>query len=137
MLGGVEASPDRQRAAVELLQANGVDLALLFGSRARGTARSDSDWDVGVIAPRGLDLLRLSAELGHALGGKVDLVDLRRAPPLLAYSALVDGQAWVDRTGSERARFGSLALRRYWDNSKLRRAQEESLRQFVVGRPSR
>jgi predicted nucleotidyltransferase len=61
-----------------------VKLALLFGSRARGTARADSDVDVAVLAPRA-DLLDLARELQAAVGATVDVVSLQEASvPLLA-----------------------------------------------------
>lgn len=66
------------------------------------------------------------------LAGRVDLVDPRRASPLLGPRAVMQGRLLEDRTGSEFARFASLALRKYWDTAKLRRAQEESLLTFVA-----
>jgi predicted nucleotidyltransferase len=60
-----------------------VKLALLFGSRARGTAGPASDVDVAVLAP-GVDLLDLAAVLRQATGRDVDLVALEDATiPLL------------------------------------------------------
>jgi uncharacterized protein len=52
-----------------------VRLALLFGSRARGVHRPDSDVDIAVVAP-GVDPAELSAELSTALGLEVDVVVL-------------------------------------------------------------
>lgn len=61
-----------------------VRLALVFGSRARGTATPTSDVDVAVRAP-GIDLLGLAADLSRATGLEVDVVDLEDAGvPLLA-----------------------------------------------------
>ena len=61
-----------------------VRLALVFGSRVRGTATPTSDVDVAVGAP-GVDLLDLAAELSRATGLEVDVVDLEHAGvPLLA-----------------------------------------------------
>jgi predicted nucleotidyltransferase len=52
-----------------------VRLALLFGSRARGRARPDSDADVAVLG-KSLDLLRLASDLSDAAGVEVDVVSL-------------------------------------------------------------
>ena len=61
-----------------------VRLAIVFGSRARGTATPSSDVDVGVHAPD-VDLLRLAADLSRATGHEVDVVALEDAGvPLLA-----------------------------------------------------
>lgn len=52
-----------------------VRLALLFGSRARGRARPDSDADVAVLG-KDLDLLELAADLSDAARVEVDVVSL-------------------------------------------------------------
>ncbi len=67
-----------------------VQLALLFGSRARDCARPGSDVDVAVEAP-GVDLWTLAADLSQAAGLEVDTVDLREAGYPLLKSVLRDG----------------------------------------------
>jgi predicted nucleotidyltransferase len=76
--------PPRERAHVEV--------ALLFGSRARGDHRSDSDVDVAVLGE--VDRLALAAELSRATGHPVEVVNLASAGyPLL--SALVEDATLV------------------------------------------
>lgn len=53
----------------------GVRLALLFGSRARGRAREGSDADVAVLG-KDLDVLELAADLSAAAKVEVDVVSL-------------------------------------------------------------
>jgi predicted nucleotidyltransferase len=53
-----------------------IRLALLFGSRARGRARPDSDADVAVLGVRGLGLLELAADLSAAARVEVDVLSL-------------------------------------------------------------
>jgi uncharacterized protein len=61
-----------------------VRLALVFGSRARGTATPVSDVDVAVRAP-GVDLLELAADLSRVTGHEVDVLPIDDAGiPLLA-----------------------------------------------------
>jgi predicted nucleotidyltransferase len=62
-------------------------VAVLFGSRAAGTARDSSDFDIGIL-PRepGLSLrdeLGLAATLSSVVAGEVDLVRLDGDDPLL------------------------------------------------------
>lgn len=60
-----------------------VQLALLFGSAARGRDLPDSDLDVAILG-RNLDLPTLAADLSQAAGREVDVVDLAQAGyPLL------------------------------------------------------
>jgi predicted nucleotidyltransferase len=66
------------------------DLTLLglFGSRARGDAREQSDWDLGYPAERGLDADALLLDAVTTLGtDRVDLVDLARAGAQVRYRA--------------------------------------------------
>jgi predicted nucleotidyltransferase len=60
-----------------------VHLAVLFGSRARGRARPDSDVDLAVLGEN-LDLLALAYDLSLATRLEVDVLDVTRAGyPLL------------------------------------------------------
>jgi predicted nucleotidyltransferase len=67
--------PTLQKIRRALQGRTDVRLAIVFGSRARGTARPDSDVDVAVRAP-GIDLLQLGAELSRATELEVDVVAL-------------------------------------------------------------
>ena len=76
--------------------------ALLFGSRARGSERPDSDGDVAVelIAgtPRDARAVGgLAARLEAATGRPIGLVLLDEASPPLAYRIFRDGRLLVER----------------------------------------
>ena len=49
-----DTEPTRARLAARVAEASEVCFALLFGSRTAGTARPDSDWDLGVYLADGL-----------------------------------------------------------------------------------
>ena len=62
-----------------------LDLIVMFGSRARGESRVDSDTDIAVRGSRELsrdEELTIAAELDK-LYPNVDLCDIRKASPLL------------------------------------------------------
>jgi predicted nucleotidyltransferase len=81
----------RARLAAALERRPEVELALLFGSQARGEASSASDVDVAVIG-RDLDTIGLGLELTDAVGAPVDVVDLSSDPPVaLLLEILRDG----------------------------------------------
>lgn len=70
------------------LRARGVEAAYLFGSTARGEARSDSDLDVFIdIAPDAkfslLDLAGVHRVLNESLGRKVDVTTRESLHPKL------------------------------------------------------
>ncbi len=122
-----------------------VLFAYLFGSRAGGRPRPDSDWDLAVYVREGLsarqrwDLrLRVMADLAEL--GRVDVVVLNDAPPLLAHRA-IQGQRLMARDRSALVRFvlRTLALaddQRYWAQIHLA-AQLRRLREGRFGRPQR
>jgi predicted nucleotidyltransferase len=71
-------------------------LAIMFGSLAKGTARTESDLDLAIL-PRDLDLslhaeLELSVALTRATGREVDLVRLERVSPLLRWEIARTGR---------------------------------------------
>lgn len=78
----------RTQLAAVLERHDEVELALMFGSRARGEAGPDSDVDVAVIG-RGIDALGLGIELTDAVGLPVDVVDLSVDPPLVLLLAVL------------------------------------------------
>ena len=89
----------------------------LFGSQAAGTARPDSDVDVGVLYVSRQPLARtlaLEDELGQALSHKVDIVDAGRAGAFLALE-IVRGERIFCRDLTETDRFDLYVLRRAGD----------------------
>lgn len=71
----------------------GLELLLLFESRARGTGTASADWDFGYIGDASMDVDALLAALVEATGSdRVDLVDLTRAGGLLRHRAAQDGR---------------------------------------------
>ena len=111
-----------------------VRLAYVFGSAGRGQARPRSDVDVAVLfakQPSFEVIDRLVAELERATGRRVDLVDLRRAPPLLAHEVVSAGTLLVSRDDGERLDFETKAVLRFLDTAHLRRIQHAYLREWV------
>lgn len=97
-----------------------LDLVVLYGSQAKETARADSDHDIGVRKREGLvgadQFLRLAHELTQVLGrGNLDLVDLRKASPLLKYEVARSGQAFYEARPGTFNLFHVLAWKLYQD----------------------
>jgi len=95
--------------------------AYLFGSTARGAARTGSDLDLGVLfatdPPQTLAGLHLDLadDLSVATGRPVDLVVLNRAPVDLIHRVLRDGFLVLDQDPGARIRFEVHARNAYFD----------------------
>lgn len=109
-----------------------LELLVLFGSTVKGRRRARSDVDLAVQCAGAADLDALHLAIASRLGTeRVDLVDLRRAAPLLAFEVARTGRPLIERrTGAFRA-FQSLASRRYADAAKFRRSQRRALYAFL------
>lgn len=99
----------------------------LYGSRARGTARADSDVDLGIllqgVPPATLrDAARdLEAVVARAVRLPVEAVIVNSAPPDLVHRILRDGILLLDRDRSARLRFEVQSRNEYFDLAPVRR----------------
>ena len=121
--------PVRAAAAGAARAAAGLELLILFGSRARGDARPGADWDFGYLADEAADLPALLAALVEGLqDDRVDLVDLRRAGGLLRYRAARDGLL-VHETAAGLFERHRLQAVRFWceNTAVLERGYDEVL----------
>lgn len=84
-----------------------VDAIYLYGSRAKQTAREDSDWDIAVLfsdyetdlnsrllRPQ---LLEAAIERELKLYNQISVIDFETAPVYLQYSILMSAVKWFDR----------------------------------------
>lgn len=109
-----------------------IQLVVLFGSAATGRTHRRSDLDLAILGDQPLDLIELTNQvicLTHI--NDVDLVDLRRASPLLAMEVVRHGRMLYERSLGLYAQFCSLAYRRYADTAKLREGQKQVIANFL------
>ena len=120
-----------------------IETAYLFGSQARGTARSGSDVDVAVIftstlgpverLERRLDLIH---KLEDCLSKPVDVVDMESAPCVLAHQVLKHGALLLDRNPRRRVAIEVRRRQEYLDGLRYRQAYLKALlARLMDGRP--
>lgn len=92
-----------KRKITPILERQGVNVAALFGSTARGEARKGSDIDLLIKLKKGktlLDIVHLKLELEKKLGRKVDLVEYDAIRPLLRETILNEQKVIYERKKS-------------------------------------
>jgi len=92
-----------------------VQLAVIFGSAARGTVTGQSDLDIGVLGVQASDLPDLEVRLSRAVGRQVDLIALETAPPLLRFEIARDGVLLLERLPGQWAHVRARAMVDWWD----------------------
>lgn len=96
---------------------------MLHGSRARGDARDDSDWDFAYLAPKEFDSSLLYADLAVALRtDRVDLADLSTAGGLIRYRVARDGVVVHESEAGTFYRFWFAAVSFWCDAGPVLRA---------------
>lgn len=106
-------------------------LVILFGSRARDTARPDSDLDIAIL-PHDPDLAlsaehALASELERVTGLPVDLVRIDRAPAALRWRIARDGIVLLSEPAHEASRF---LARTGIEHDELRALEHEAMCRF-------
>lgn len=115
-----------------------VQAAFLFGSRAFGGARPDSDWDLAVYLepPEPDPTLEILTDLVKAGFERTDLVVLNQAPPVLAFEVVRANQVIYRREGFCVGSYVSRVMREYWDLEPLLRIQREAMKRRWLGDPA-
>jgi len=113
-----------------------IALAYLFGSRSRGTAKNESDYDFAVLFEEDVDVfgeIKLSLDMAEALKTSSDMLDvvaLNKADTALKYRVLKEGKPvyWTSKK-----------LKDKWEHTtylqllELRQLHDAYLRKLKVG----
>jgi predicted nucleotidyltransferase len=109
----------RERLVRALASGPALRLAVLFGSRATGRARADSDFDVGIVpVDAALPLnreLALAASLSGAVSAEVDVVRLDDDAPLLGAEVARSGVCLFEAAPGAFAAYRADAMSRWID----------------------
>ena len=113
-----------------LFEREGVLLAYLFGSTRQGQAGQDVD--LAILRGDG-PVFRLREAIMEALGTqRVDLVDLRSAPPVLRFEIISTGRPLYAVSAEAREHFELDTLHLYRDTAPLRRRQRKYLKERMA-----
>ena len=104
-----------------------MQLAVVFGSAARGALNRRSDLDVGVMGLQSTArLAALAVTLARIVGRHFDLVQLETAPPLLRFEIARDGAVILERDPHLWSDFKARAMVDWWEWAPLARRFAEA-----------
>jgi predicted nucleotidyltransferase len=114
---------------------SGIAVLVVFGSRARGTHRPDSDLDVAVLPSTADSRVRryLVADVAVALAhlapeGRVDVILLDEAPEILRQRIMETGRVLLNRDPEAWKELRVRTMREYGDSEGYRRLYIEAQR---------
>ncbi len=109
----------------------------LFGSRANGTANSDSDLDLAVLVAgyaEPLQLWDISNNLAEIAGCDVDLLDMRAASTVMQYQILQTGRClWANKLEADLFECFVLSEKLYFDQARAGLLDDIQKRGTVYG----
>ena len=109
----------------------------LFGSRANGTANSDSDLDLAVLVAgyaEPLQLWDISNDLAEIAGCDVDLLDMRAASTVMQYQILQTGRRlWANKLEADLFECFVLSEKLYFDQARAGLLDDIQKRGTVYG----
>jgi predicted nucleotidyltransferase len=126
----------------------GIAVLVLFGSRAQGSHRPDSDLDVAVLPAASLNQADsrarryFQADLAVALAdlapeGRVDVILLDEAPDFLRQRIMETGRVLINRDNEAWKELRVRTMREYGDSEYYRRIYREAQkRRLERGEPS-
>ena len=120
----------------DIVQKHDLKLLVLFGSHGTPRAAADSDVDLGFLCAHPLSVEEIEALQVDLMmcfrKGCMDLVDLRRAAPLLAFEIACTGRPLYERDEAF-LHFKLHASARYADTRHLRDARRQFLDRCIDG----
>ena len=132
---------DEQKQAIkDYVQDKPVEVLYLFGSQALGTARSDSDYDFGVIFQTNktshqkfdLKLEILGFLTGLFKTDKVDLLDLESSPIRFQFEAIYPRNIIYERDIDKTKVFEYDVLTRYFDEMYFMKQMTQDYKQQFI-----
>jgi predicted nucleotidyltransferase len=127
---------EADRATLERVSAvlAGAQFAFVFGSYGTPAFGPESDLDIAVQFPKALtgeEFITLAGGLDEAAGRRVDVVDIRKADPIIAMQVLRNGRPFLVADWRALTEFQMYTPSRYFDWKVCRRQVEEAMRASV------
>ncbi len=135
----IEISNKKQKIIEKIAQEFSLDLLLLFGSRVKGQIHKESDYDIAYLSHRLLDLdeegrlilslLPVAEERDERL---INLVNIKKAPPLLLYGMTLNCQVLYEKEPTEFASLRASAFKKYVEMKPFHEERARKLKQTIL-----
>ncbi|MBF8297326.1 MAG: hypothetical protein HW389_3871, partial [Bacteroidetes bacterium] len=117
MIKRLKTYEEIKKGLAPLFAEEGTELVMLFGSVASGAVHPRSDIDIAFLCEKPIDILSLTNKVAGLLGtDELDVVDLRRAAPVLRFLVAKRGRILFEKRKGVFSSFCSLAFRMYIDS---------------------
>lgn len=127
--------PQIKPAVEKIAKTNGLSLILLFGSQTSGKTHRKSDVDIAYLSDKPVDLMteaRLITDFMPIFkSGRVDIVDLQKAPPLLMKLIFDNHKVLFCRDYGKYFAYLMYAKRKYYESTPLFVLRDEMLARFL------
>ncbi len=107
----------------KLCEKHRINLLILHGSYATGTATPQSDIDIGILSSEKVDsdkYFDILKDFGSIFGDKFDPVFLNGAEPMISYRVALLGTPLYEKRKGLFASFKIQSIARYMDSKKFR-----------------
>jgi len=124
-----------EKSVKKIAQRYKLELILLFGSRISGKAYKGSDFDIAYLSKKDLTLdeeAKLIIELSPIFKSEnIDLVNLKKAPPLLFYAITKDCQVFYEKGSLIFPMLRAYAFKKYIETKPLYIAKFRALQKEI------
>lgn len=136
----LEINEKKKRLIEEMSQEYSLELLVLFGSQVTGKTHKESDYDIGYLSSRKLSI-EDEGRMINALLPVVDqyderivnLVNVKKAPPLLLYSLTSQAQVLFESEPTRFARLRAFAYKQYVETKPMREEKYRRMRAETEG----
>ena len=129
---------DKKIKIKNIVQRYSLELLLLFGSRVSGKIHKESDYDIAYLSRRHLDLdeegqliLDLLPIIGERDERLINLINIRKATPLLLYAITSRCQVLYESEPTKFATLRAYAFKKYIEMKPLYEKRARRLSQAI------
>ncbi|MFQ5661823.1 MAG: nucleotidyltransferase domain-containing protein [Candidatus Paceibacteria bacterium] len=135
----IELSLQKKEKIEQIAQKYSLELVLLFGSQITGKTHKESDYDIGYLSKKNLDigdegnliidLLPIVEKRDERI---INLVNIKKASPLLLYAITTQAQVLYEKSSISFAKLRAYGFKKYIEMKPMYKERERRIqKQFT------